>query len=426
MEALADAMDAMASGDYGSRVDIAVAGELGELVRSFNHMATDLQTSRTQLEASTQQISVANAAIDERRRELETVLETIPSGVATLDDDLKILRANRAFCEMFDPLGEMPPEGMSIQSLFPAESAAEIERVVRRSLRMPTVATEVEAQSPRGPLHLLFTVAQLRGSIQGHLVVVDNVTDVLRAQKQMAWKEVAQRVAHEIKNPLTPISLSAERIERHLDRGITGDSSPILRSATEVIRSSVQTLRLLVDQFAALADFPAPNRKPTDLNGIMENTLTLFAGRLEGIDVRLHLDAQLPPVMADSEALKRAFSNLIDNAAEAMRSSLLRILTVKTGWNAAQSMAEIVIADTGHGITDEIRERLFLPFFSTRRRGTGLGLSIAAKIVQEHQGNIHVEKNTPAGARFILEIPMADSASIVQEMSFSSTDVVEK
>ena len=133
--------------------------------------------------------------------------------------------------------------------------------------------------------------------------------------------------------------LSAERIERHIDRGITEDSSQVLRSATEVIRSSVQTLRQLVDQFAALADFPAPNRKPEDLNRIVENTLTLFAGRLEGIDVRLHLAAQLPPVMADSEALKRAFSNLIDNAAEAMQSSLLRILTLQTGWNEAQTMA---------------------------------------------------------------------------------------
>lgn len=425
VEALADAMDAMASGDYGSRVDIAASGELGELMRSFNHMATDLENSRTQLESSTYQLSEANAAIDERRRELETVLETIPSGVATLDNDLRILQANRAFCEMLDPLGELSIEGQPIQSLFPAESALEIVRVLRRSRRLPVVSTEVETQSPRGPLHLIFTVTQLRGSVHGHLVVMDNVTDVLRAQKQMAWKEVAQRVAHEIKNPLTPIALSAERIERHIDRGLTEDSSLVLRSSTEVIRSSVETLRQLVDQFAALADFPAPNRKPTDLNRVVENTLTLFAGRLDGIEVRLHLAPNLPPVTADSEALKRAFSNLIDNAAEAMQSSLLRVLTVQTGSNEAQTMAEIVIADTGHGITDEIRERLFLPFFSTRRRGTGLGLSIAAKIVQEHQGNIHVEKNSPAGARFVIMIPFADSAT-VQEMALPSTSAVEQ
>jgi hypothetical protein len=157
---------------------------------------------------------------------------------------------------------------------------------------------------------------------------------------------------------------------------------------------------------------------------VVENTLTLFAGRLEGIEVQERLGSQLPLVMADGEALKRAFSNLIDNAAEAMQGSLLRVLTVETGWNQAQTMAEIVIADTGHGITDETRERLFLPFFSTRRRGTGLGLSIAAKIVQEHQGNIRVEKNTPAGARFIVEIPLADAATIVQEMPLPSASVV--
>ena len=315
-------------------------------------------------------------------------------------------------------------EGLPIQSLLPAESAAEIARVVRRSRRLPAVSTEIEAQCSRGPLHLIVTVTQLRGSVQGHLLVVDNVTDVLRAQKQMAWKEVAQRVAHEIKNPLTPISLSAERIGRHIDRGLTGDSAQVLRSATDVIRSSVETLRQLVDQFAALADFPAANRKPVELNQVVENTLALFADRLEGIEIRLHLATQLPPVMADPEALKRAFSNLIDNAAEAMHASLLRILTVQTGWNEAQTMAEIVIADTGHGITNEIRERLFLPFFSTRRRGTGLGLSIAAKIVQEHLGSIRVEKNSPAGARFIVEIPMADSASLVQEIPLSSTGTV--
>lgn len=425
VEALADAMDGMASGDYGSRVDLSAAGELGELVRSFNHMATDLQSSRTQLETSTQQLSRVNAALDERRRELETVLETIPSGVATLDNNLQILHANRAFYEILDPLGELTIEGQPIQTLFPAEAAAEIVRVLRRSRRLPVASTEIEAHNASGPLHLIFTVTELRGSVEGHLVVIDNVTDVLRAQKQMAWKEVAQRVAHEIKNPLTPIALSADRIERHLDRGLNEDSAQTLRGATEVIRSSVQTLRQLVDQFAALADFPAAHPEPTDLNTVVESTLALFAGRLEALDVQLHLTPHLPRVMADAEALKRAISNLIDNAAEAMQQGLLRVLTIQTGWNGAQTMAEIVIADTGHGITEEIRERLFLPFFSTRRRGTGLGLSIAAKIVQEHQGNIRVEKNIPTGARFIVEIPLAES-SASQEISPPSTSEVTR
>jgi hypothetical protein len=258
---------------------------------------------------------------------------------------------------------------------------------------------------------------------------MDNVTDVLRAQKQSAWKEVAQRVAHEIKNPLTPIALSAERIERHLDRGLKDNSEQALRGATEVIRSSVQTLRLLVDQFAALADFPAALPKPTDLNAIVENTLALFEGRMQGIELRLHLASHIPAVMADAEAMKRALSNLIDNAAEAMQQSLLRVLTVRTGWNTGQTMAEIIIADTGHGITEETRERLFLPFFSTRRRGTGLGLSIAAKIVQEHQGSIRVEQNAPVGACFIVEIPLAEVPSPMgtpQEIPQPDADVAAR
>lgn len=425
VEALADAMDAMASGDYGARVDVAAGRELGELVRSFNRMATDLETSRIQLEDSTQQLSLANRAIDERRKELETVLETIPSGVATLDDDLKILQANRAFLEMLDPHGERSMEGHSILELFPPESSAEVARILRRRRRLPAASIEVEARNTHGPLHLIFTATELRGSAPGHLVVMDNVTDVLRAQKQMAWKEVAQRVAHEIKNPLTPIALSAERIERHLDRGLTADSPVVLRGSTEVIRSSVETLRQLVNQFSALADFPAARPSSTALNTIVENTLALFEGRMDGVELRLHLASGIPHVMADAEALKRALSNLIDNAAEAMRQSLLRVLTVRTGWNVAHTMAEIVIADTGHGVTEEMRERLFLPFFSTRRRGTGLGLSIAAKIIQEHQGSIRVEQNTPAGTRFILEIPLAEASS-GQENPLTDSSVVSE
>ncbi|HEX4020464.1 MAG TPA: ATP-binding protein [Acidobacteriaceae bacterium] len=414
VEVLADSMDAIASGDYGHRADIAAAGELGELVRSFNHMASDLETSRTQLERSTQQLSAVNAALEARRRELETVLETIPSGVAVLDSGMRIVQANRAFCEMLDPQGERTFEGLAMLSLFSLEVGEEIQRAMRRSLRLSTASTEVEADTAIGLLQLAFTVAPLHGAAEhGYLVVLDNVTELLLVQKQTAWKEVAQRVAHEIKNPLTPIALSAERIQRHLDRTdstVPSDSKQMIRSATDVIRSSVETMRLLVDQFSALADFPVAHPRPVVLNQIVEDTLRVFSGRLEGIEVKLRLEPQMPPVMADPEALKRALTSLVDNAAEAMQESLVRALTVQTCLNESQTMAEIVVTDTGHGLTEEIRERLFLPFFSTRRRGTGLGLSIAAKIVQEHHGNIRAEKNKPAGARFIVELPLADPA----------------
>lgn len=248
----------------------------------------------------------------------------------------------------------------------------------------------------------------------GYVVVLENATELLRAQKQSAWKEVARRVAHEIKNPLTPISLSAEQIRRHIGRleeaiGAKGVESPsvnVIRRSSEVISSSVESMRSLVDQFASLAEFPAAQPRPADLNTIVENSLAIFAGRLQNLRLVRRLSPELPLVWADPEAMKRGLGNLIDNAAEAMQTSLLRELRISTAL-LPSGMVELVVADTGPGVTDDMRERLFLPYFSTKQRGTGLGLAIAAKIVQEHQGTIRVEKNEPAGAKFIIELRAA-------------------
>jgi PAS domain S-box-containing protein len=412
VEALADAMDEIAAGHYKHRVSAEATEELGELVRSFNHMAADLEESRSIAEVSTQQLSAANLTLEERRRELETVLETIPSGVVTLDAAMRVLQANRAFLDLFNAQGQSQVAGAPAQTLLPAEMGDDLNRLLRRSQRMGIAAMEFEFRSPRGPLNLSMTMAamELGGNQRGCILVVEDVTEFLRAQRQVAWKEVAQRVAHEIKNPLTPISLSAERIRRHVDRP-TAESANVIRRCSEVILGSVDSMRTLVDQFAALAQFPTAHPKPNDLNTIVESALMLFAGRLTGITIQLQLSAAIPPVMADAEALKRALANLIDNAAEAMQGSLLRQLTVETCLNESH-LAEIVIADTGHGLTAEIRERLFLPYFSTKQRGTGLGLSIAAKIIQEHQGAIRAEQNAPKGARFVIELPLAEAPAV--------------
>jgi signal transduction histidine kinase len=170
-------------------------------------------------------------------------------------------------------------------------------------------------------------------------------------------------------------------------------------------------MRRLVDQFASLAQFPTSRPKVCDLNSIVESALALFAGRIQHIRVVKRLGSGIPPVLADPEALKRALANLIDNAAEAMQSSLLRELTIESGLIEGHTTAEIVVADTGHGLNDEMRERLFLPYFSTKQRGTGLGLAIASKIIQEHSGAIRAEQNSPTGARFIIELPLADAKS---------------
>ncbi|MGC2164235.1 MAG: ATP-binding protein [Silvibacterium sp.] len=410
VEALADAMDEIGEGQYGTRITVSATEELGELIRSFNHMAADLEQSRALAETSAAQLSAANLSLEARRKELETVLETIPSSVVTLDPDRSILQANRAFLRLAGTPRSGTLTGVPLDSVFTPEIAAELAFLERRAQRMGLAAAEFELPSAAGLLNLTATIAllDLGNNRRGSILVIEDITEFLRAQRQVAWKQVAQRVAHEIKNPLTPISLSAERIRRHMDRNLP-DSPSVIRRCVDVILSSVESMRELVDQFAALAEFPAARPTPTSLNDLVEGAIMLFQGRLDGIRIEQRLAPDLPLVMADPQSMQRALANLIDNAAEAMQSSLLRVLSIETGTSENHGMAELVLSDTGHGLTDDMRERLFLPYVSTKQRGTGLGLAIAAKIIQEHHGAIRAESNSPTGARFILELPFANN-----------------
>ena len=426
IDSLAAAMEAIAAGDYAHRVPESATEELGELTASFNAMAADLESARTLADKSTAQLSELNEALLARRRELETIIETIPNGLVTLSADHRILLANRAFSEMLDPGGQKTFVDLTLDRVFSHEITEALDRLLRRSHRMGSASGEFEMPSNSGMRQLSATVALLEDVTGptpheplGYVLVLEDATELLRAQKQSAWKEVARRVAHEIKNPLTPISLNAELIKRHIDRleptlaehQIDSRSPAVIQRATEVISSSVETMRSLVDQFSALAEFPSARPRPADINAILDNALALFAGRLGSIRVRRNLAPGLPLVFADPNALQRALSNLIDNAAEAMSSALLRELSLSTRL-LPSGMVELCVADTGTGLTDEMRERLFLPYFSTKQRGTGLGLSIAAKILQEHQGTIRADKNVPTGARFILELrPATDDTT---------------
>jgi hypothetical protein len=413
-ETLAVAMEQISAGHYSHRVTVGATEELGEVIHSFNAMASDLEQSRSLAETSTAQLSEVNRTLADRRRELELILDTIPSGVATLDSRLSVLLSNRAMLDLLDlhtsstevehVLTDLP-----VDVAFPPAISEEVHRLLRRSQRMRIAGSEIDFATSSGSRRLSVTLAILDQPQQrrGYVLVLEDVTEVLRAQRQAAWKEVAQRVAHEIKNPLTPISLSAERIRRHIEKP-TPETATVIRHCSEVILSSVETVRTLVDQFGALAQFPVSSPRPIELNSVVDAALLIFAGRMDDIRIERRYATDLLQVMADKDALRRALANLIDNAAEAMQGALHRQITLITGENPGRTMAEIVVADTGPGVTSDMRERLFLPYFSTKQRGTGLGLAIAAKIVQEHQGTIRVEDNKPAGARFIIELPFAD------------------
>jgi hypothetical protein len=298
--------------------------------------------------------------------------------------------------------------------VFPAEVMEDFEPLLRRADRMGFTTSQMELPLVHGSLNVAITIAPLRHHEErsGYVVVFEDLSDLLKAQKQAAWREVARRVAHEIKNPLTPIALSAERIQRHLDRATATDrtSLGIVRACAETIAGAVETVRRLVDEFSTLARFPVAKPHPADINTIIENALSMFNGRLDGIGLHKSLATDLPKVLADDEAIKRAIANLVDNAAEASQNSVVREIEISTALVASRDAIEITVADTGHGVTRELKEKLFLPYFSTKKRGTGLGLAIVSRIVEDHHGSIRVEENQPVGARFIVELPVVQES----------------
>jgi nitrogen fixation/metabolism regulation signal transduction histidine kinase len=420
LSALAEATQEISRGRLDYRVDISSADEIGDLVRSFNRMAEDLESSRRQIEASSRDLSAANAELEQRRRQMETILENIPTGVLSLDADRRITHVNQALRRMFHPDGNRDDSteillGAFLSEVFPAEVLQDFEPMLRRSDRMGMTTSQMEIPLPRGTLNVAVTAATLRhdGDRSGYVIVFEDLSDLLKAQKQAAWREVARRVAHEIKNPLTPIALSAERIQRHLERATPADAAAaaVVRNCAATIAGAVETVRSLVDEFSTLARFPVAKPQPADINEIIENALSMFNGRLDGIQLQKSLAPDLPKVMADNEAIKRAVANLVDNAAEASEDSMLREIEISTALVASRDAVEITVADTGHGVTRELKEKLFLPYFSTKKRGTGLGLAIVSRIVEDHHGSIRVEENQPIGARFIVELPVVPEAT---------------
>jgi len=281
---------------------------------------------------------------------------------------------------------------------------------MKRARRTGLASRQFERRVGGAVQHLAVTVAALEAKVgSGFVLVLEDTSELLRAQKALAWQEVARRLAHEIKNPLTPIALSAERVAYQLERHPTpAEFRRIARECLQTISREVESVKSLVDQFSQLAGFPAARPAPADLNQVVEEALAVFAGRLDGIELRCELAPGLPPVKLDRELFKRAIVNLVDNAAEAMQESPLKRLYVATLAPSSEAV-ELVIADTGCGISPEDKEKLFLPYFSTKGRGTGLGLAIVSQILHEHKAGIRVEDNQPAGARFIIEIPALEA-----------------
>jgi PAS domain S-box-containing protein len=412
IQALAEATGEIAAGRLGTQVNVRAQDELGTLVRSFNRMTAQLADSHRRIDEFTQNLQQAVQELDSRRTLIETVLENIPTGVLALDPNGHITRMNRAAREIF---GENAQEAPHLIALAGNNAARDVQQLIRRSLRMGAASKELEFRMKGRVVHAAVTVSPLGGrrSSAGYLVVVDDLTELLRAQKAAAWQEVAQRIAHEIKNPLTPIQLSAERLSRYISRHNGDCGAPeLVRLVSEcaaLIGREVGTLEALVNEFSRFARFPIARLVPTDPNAVVLGALDVFRGRLEDVQIRTNLGDRVPLVRADSEMLRRVIVNLIDNAAEAMEGSTVRNLVLTTRFQSAHDSVEITITDTGCGISPEDKDKLFLPHFSTKDRGTGLGLAIASRVIAEHHGIIRAEDNVPIGARFVIELPAVDA-----------------
>ena len=429
IQALAEGTREVSSGNFDYQVPEQAQDELGVLVRSFNTMTTQLRDSRAQIDEFTRSLQQAVQELERRRQLMETVLESIPTGVISLNSDGAIQRMNTSVSRMF---GFNGGRLQSLEELLGADGARTVQHLMRRSLRMGVVSREMETVVAGRVLHLAVTVSSLgpRRANTGYVLVFDDLSELLRSQKTEAWQEVARRFAHEIKNPLTPIQLSAQRLSRFLEKrdasqpGTSADPelAKLVQECSRLIEREVATLASLVNEFSQFVRFPVAKFVSASANTIVQEAVEVFAGRLDGVTLKVNLAENLSMVRADAALIRSVVVNLIDNAAEALEHSSFREISVSTKLLADAEAVEISVADTGHGISPEDKDKLFLPHFSTKDRGTGLGLAIAARIIAEHGGSIHVEDNFPVGARFVIELPVAElTPAVVAGPSGSST-----
>src|SRR5262245_42489900 len=367
-------------------------------------MSERLARSEEEVETSRSGLTRKNQELEERRRLQDTVLETVGTGLLLVDAEGAVTTVNPAALRL---LGlDASIGGRRLAGVLKGPGRDEILELVQRLLSGRVARQEVEVQlAAQGrERHLAVVAVPLPtspGAPPGALVVLDDLTPLMRAQKVAAWGEVARKLAHEIKNPLTPIQLSAQRIRKSYLKSAP-ELERIVSECTQAIVQEVEALKNLVDEFAQFARLPAVNLQPGSLDEVIDHTLSLYDG-FAGVKIDRRLAPDLPTLRLDAAQMKRVLINLVDNAIEATEKS--GAVVVSTEFDRSHGRVRLGVADDGPGIPPQDRDKLFVPTFSTKRRGSGLGLAIVSRIVQEHQGTIRVEDNLPHGARFVVELP---------------------
>jgi two-component system nitrogen regulation sensor histidine kinase NtrY len=433
IKALAEASNEIARGNLSHRVTTIAEDELALLADSFNQMTTQLEDNRSSIEAGSAALREKNLTLEERRDYIETILESLSTGVISLDENDCVTTINAAASRMLR-LRATPTSGRRLGELMGADDWLVMDRLLRRARRTGQAAEQAQLAGLNDgavdttALPVALTATALRASSaqrRGVVLVLEDLSELLAAQRVAAWSEVARRMAHEIKNPLTPIQLSAERIAKSYRRatangdlnGSNGQGmgertteeihvTEVIDECTETIAREVAGLKAMVDEFSRFARLPLARLEVAHLNEVVRHAIALYDGRLDGVEMETSLDANLPPAMLDTEQLRRVFVNLIDNASNALATvDTEKLITITTSFDPVRSLLVAEVADTGHGIRPSDFRRLFQPYFSTRGSGTGLGLAIVQRIILEHGGRIRAEANYPRGARFVIELP---------------------
>jgi two-component system nitrogen regulation sensor histidine kinase NtrY len=405
VQMLSDAAREIGAGHYDHRIEHEGTDEFSSMVEAFNAMAAEVSQSRRRLERASIDLERKHDEGEGRRRYIEAILERIATGVVSIDRAGRIGTINPSALRLLELNDEVI--GRPAVDVFSRPDLTPVNDVLDQAARakMDSFAQEVALVRDARERHVVAAatrVAGTDGSFDGTVLVVDDVTPLVRAQKVAAWREVARRLAHEIKNPLTPIQLSAERLRRKLS-DVSPPLQDLVQECTSTIIGEVESLKGLVDEFSQFARMPAPRAVPTDLHAFVNETLALYDGLFGAVEFERHYDSRVSQVRLDPEQLKRVMINLIDNAIEAMGRQ--GTIVIETARDVSNSLVRIVVADTGPGIPAAERDKLFLPYYSTKGRGSGLGLAIVRRIVAEHGGNIDVTDNVPTGTRFIIELP---------------------
>jgi two-component system nitrogen regulation sensor histidine kinase NtrY len=409
IQRLAEGTLRVAQGDYNFSVEMESKDEFGVLVNSFNKMTSDLRKGREEIEETYKKLWISNEELNQRKQYMETVLANIGTGVISVDAQGRISTINHSAREMLQIKTDKVLGRRYQEILLPEHKALLHDLLANLDLiKIGTLERTIQVPLRDKTLTFLLKITMLRDEENqnlGMVLVFDDMTEIEKMQKVSAWREVARRLAHEIKNPLTPIKLSAQRLQKKYSKLIPeGKEKEIFDDCTQTIINQVDELIVLVNEFFAFARLPAVTLSLNDLNALIQEVFILYQDANKNIDLAFQADSKIPRFLLDPEQIKRVIINLLDNAVAAIpdKGSIL----IRTEYDPTLEMVRLKVADTGSGISPKDRDRLFEPYFSTKKGGTGLGLTIVSSIISDHHGHIRVKNNEPNGTIFIIEMPV--------------------